>query len=159
MRVHSVLAMALSSILSGCGDGASANEGRAADAAFTAFQGALQRGDREACRALLTGESQAALAEMPWDDIAKKAPLTVLGVDGGGAEYRVRVQDPNDGGRAAEFVVVREYGRFVVDLVASAGLTARTVEATGGHEEFVPRELTPADLDRIRQHELAQPPR
>ena len=30
----------------------------------------------------------------------------------------------------------REYGRLVVDLVASAGLTARTVEATATREDF-----------------------
>jgi hypothetical protein len=56
-------------------------------------------------------------------------------------------------------VVVREYGKLVVDLVATAGRHAEVVEAAGSTEELLPRELTPADLDRIRLHELAQPPR
>ena len=54
---------------------------------------------------------------------------------------------------------MREHGRLVVDLVASAGLTARVVEADGSPEVLEPRELTPADWDRIRRYELTQPPR
>ena len=47
--------------------------------AFTTFQQALQQGDAPACRALLTRESQPVVAELPWEDLAARAPLTVLG--------------------------------------------------------------------------------
>ena len=131
----------------------------AARAVFGSFQDALHRRDESACRALLTHESAAALAEMPWDRIKSQQPLQVQGARRQGHEFRVAVADPNAGGIAGEFVVVRENGHLVVDLVASAGLTAEVVEAAGAKNEFVPRELTPADLDRIRLHELAQPKR
>jgi hypothetical protein len=131
----------------------------AAQHTFVSFQTALQRGDRPACRDLLTRESQAALAELPWDRVRQQRPLVVLGSEGGAGEFLVHVRDPNDGDRRSEFVVVREYGRLVVDLVATAGRHAEVVETTGTAEQFVPRELTPADLDRIRLRELAQPPR
>jgi hypothetical protein len=132
---------------------------RDAIAAFGSFQRALQRGDENACRELLTMQSARALGEMPWDRVARQQPLVVRGARREGHELRVEVVDPNAGGRAGEFVVVREHGRLVVDLVATAGLTAETVEAVGSTDTVVPRELTPADFDRIRLHELAQPPR
>jgi len=131
----------------------------AARAVVGRFQDALRRRDESACRALLTNESASALAQMPWERIARQQPLQVQGARRQGRELRVAVADPNAGGSTGEFVVVREYGHLVVDLVASAGLTAEVVEAAGSKNEFVPRELTPADLDRIRLHELAQPKR
>jgi hypothetical protein len=135
------------------------NEPAAARAVFDSFQDALHRRDAEACRGLLTSESAAAIAEMPWDRITKQQRLQVHGSRREGRAFRVEVVDPNQHGSSGEFVVVREYGKLVVDLVASAGLTARFVEATGTKDEVEPRELTPADFDRIRLHELAQPPR
>lgn len=147
--------LALLVLCAACGGRQDAHE--ALDA-FDRFQAALRTGEA-ACRELVTEESRPALTDLPWPDIRDKRPLVVLGADGAGAEFVVRVQDPNEHGRAAEFVVVREYGRFVVDLVASAGRAAEVVEATATRDEFAPRELTPADHDRIRRHELAQPPR
>jgi hypothetical protein len=138
--------------------GADPDPGRAA-AAFSAFQAALQRGDRDACRALLTEQSTLALDDLPWDRVRDREPLAVLGAERGIGDFRVHVRDPGDGGRVSQFVVVREYGRLVVDLVATAGLHTEIVEASGSKEEFVPRELSPADLDRIRQYELSQPRR
>lgn len=126
---------------------------------FGAFQDALHRGDESACRALLTVESAAALAGLPWARIREQQQLEVLAARRQGHAFRVDVADPNADGARGEYVVVRENGRLVVDLVASAGLTAEFVEAAGSKEEFVPRELTPQDLDRVRLHELAQPPR
>jgi hypothetical protein len=131
----------------------------AAGRTLAAFQAALQRGDQQACRELLTRESQAAVAELPWRELQQRQPLVVLGAERSAGEFLVQVADPNAGGRRSEFVVVREYGRLVVDLVATAGRHTEVVEAAGAPEQFEPRELTPADLDRIRQYELAQPPR
>lgn len=130
-----------------------------AAAAFTAFQDALLQRDEEACRRLLTVESAAALPDLPWDQVAARQPLVIHGARREGTEFRVAVIDPNAGGRAGEFVVVREHGRLVVDLVASAGLTAEVVEAAHAEERFEPRALTPEDWDRIRMYELATPPR
>ena len=142
----------------GCSDGdAAANA--AAVRTLASFQDALCKGDRKACSDLLTGESRAAVDELPWQDLASRQPLRVLGSERSGCEFLIRVEDPNDGDRRSDFVVVRENGRFVVDLVATAGRNAVVVEAAGAREEFVPRELTPADYDRIRQHELSQAPR
>jgi hypothetical protein len=142
-------------VVPACGPG---EEPAAAAAVFRAFQEALHRGDEEACRRLLTVESGEALPGMPWQQVAARQLLGVHGARREGNEFRVAVTDPNANGRAGEFVVVREHGRLVVDLVASAGLTAEVVEAAHGEERLEPRPLTPADFDRIRQHELATPP-
>jgi len=133
-------------------------EPAAAAAVFTAFQDALHRADEEGCRRLLTVESAQALADMPWQSIRARQLLGVLGAHREGNEFRVAVTDPNADGKAGEFVVVCEHGKLVVDLVASAGLTAEVVEAAHAEDRFEPRALTPADFDRIRQHELATPP-
>lgn len=156
MRPGTLLTIVLPLLAAACAG--SADEA-AAQRTFVSFQSALQRGDRDACRDLLTRESQPVLAEMPWQRVQQERPLVVLGTERSAGEFLVRVQDPNAGGRCSEFVVVREYGRFVVDLVATAGRHAEVVEVASAQEQFEPRALTPADLDRIRQHELAQPPR
>jgi hypothetical protein len=143
----------------GCShDGDSQN----ASAAFTAFQTALQQKDREACRKLLTVESQPALDSMPWNAIAKSKPLKVLGATRQNRYsqlFRIDVADPNNDDARGQFIVVREYGQMVVDLVASAGLTAKVVATSGSKEQFEPVPLSPQDHDRIREYELSQPPR
>jgi hypothetical protein len=132
---------------------------RAAQGAVASFQQALHDRDEAACRQLLTRDSAAALADMPWDRVASQQPLQVLAARREQNAIFVQVADPNAGGRVSDFVVVREYGRMVIDLVATAGLHAEVREATGARDVVEPRELTPADHDRIRAYELAQPPR
>ncbi len=127
--------------------------------AFESFQNALRTRNEEACRRLLTQESAAALSEMPWERIASQPALEVLSARVQDYGFRVQVKDPGDGGKVGEYVVVREYGKLVVDLVASAALTAEIREAAASKDVLDPRPLTPADIDRIRQHELATPPR
>jgi hypothetical protein len=133
-----------------------------AAAAFRSFQDALQRGDQEAVRGLITLESAPAIAEIDWST-AKNAPqLTVVGGERGLGDFRIHVAPTADGqpaasDKTAEFVVVREYGKYVVDLVATAGLHTEVVEATARRSEFVPQPLSPRDLDRIREIELARP--
>lgn len=157
MRACSLLLVSCS-LWSGCGR----DDGPArAERAFLAFQAALQQGDAAACRALLTRESRPVVDAMPWEAVASRTALEVVGATrprSNVAEYFVDVRDPNEGDAAGRYVVVREYGRLVVDLVASAGLTARAVEASSGDEQFEPAALTPADFDRIRAYELSQPP-
>jgi hypothetical protein len=149
-------------LATGCGTGGTDPAATAAAAAFVAFQAALQRGDEGACRELLTHESAAALADLPWERLRQQQALGVLGaraIDRG--RFHVAIQDASAGGRRSEFVVVREYGRLVVDLIATAGLHTEVVDTpTVAEPDIVaPRPLTPADFDRIRAHELAQPPR
>ena len=76
------------------------------------FQTALLAGDERRCRKLVTEASAQALASIPWDAVAKKKPVTVQGAEPLDSGYRIAVLDPNDGGRRAEFIVVREYGRL-----------------------------------------------
>lgn len=130
-----------------------------ARAAFVAFEQALRAGDEEACRTLLTRDSTVALDEIPWAAVARKQPLAVLGVRPLAGEFRVDVRDPNAGGAKGEYVVVREHGRYVVDLLATAALTAEIHEDPNSEDVFEPVPLTPADQDRIRARELAMPPR
>lgn len=156
MRLHCLLPIVLPMLASAC---SRTSDAAAAERTFLAFQSALQRGDERTCRELLTRESQQAVAALPWHQLHERPPLEVLGTERSAGEFLVTVRDPGDGGRRSEFVVVREYGKLVVDLVATAGRHTEVVEAAGATEQFAPRELTPADFDRIRRHELAQPPR
>lgn len=126
---------------------------------MNAFQAALQRGDESACRELLTDESKPVLAEMPWDTVRARKPLQVLGAEPVPCGFHVAVADPNLGDARGTYVVAREFGRLVVDLVGTAELHTEVVSASVPREDFTPRELTAADFDRIRQYELSQPPK
>lgn len=134
-------------------------EPQQARAVFAAFEQALRAGDEDACRELLTRDSAVALAEIPWGAMKQKQPLAVLGARRLGSEFRIDVRDPNAGGSAGEYIVVREHGRLVVDLVASAALTAEIRENPASADVLEPRPLTPEELDRIRLQELATPPK
>ncbi|MCB9878004.1 MAG: hypothetical protein H6835_10425 [Planctomycetes bacterium] len=157
----------LAATLTACNGDRAAARCDAAIRAFESFQQALQQRDERACRELLTAESRAVLEQLPWDRVANRHPLQVLGAVQDDWRFHVRVLDPNENGARGEFVVVRERGRLVVDLVASAAVAARPVERSGGaveasaqpSEQYEPGELTPADLDRIHAYELSQPPR
>ncbi|MCA8977120.1 MAG: hypothetical protein KDC98_20525 [Planctomycetes bacterium] len=141
-------------LLTGCGRDPGAAQ---AMAVVDELQAAFCAGDQGRCRKLLTIESAAALPELPWHELRRKQPVTVLGASRRHLGYFVDVSDPNAGGRRGRFVVVPENGHPVVDLVASAGLTFEERVGEDAREELAPRELTPADYDRIRQHELARP--
>jgi len=156
MRTPSWLLVVVATFAAACHGDDSKSQ---AASTFTAFQAALLRGDAAACRDLLTRESLPAVAELQWQEVQRRKPLVVLEVVPTSWDFRVHVADPNDGNRESEIVVVREYGRFVVDLVATAGMHTRIVEATGSRQEFEQGELTPADVDRMRKYQLSQPPR
>lgn len=144
-------------LCSGCGGDADAGARLdAAIAAFTAFQQSLRTGDAERCRGLLTSESQPVVAEMDWAAMRRKAPIRVQAAEAAGPAIYVRGEDPSDG-RTATFVVVKERGRFVVDLVATAAFYAR--ESGPAKYDLEPAPLTPRDHDRVRQRQLAEPPR
>ncbi|MBM4061561.1 MAG: hypothetical protein FJ265_10775 [Planctomycetes bacterium] len=131
----------------------------AAAATLERFQQALQRGDRAACRELVTEASAEALPELPWHELRTRPQLRVLGAERTPCDLRVQVEDPGDGGKRSWFVVVRERGRLVVDLVATAGLHVEAAPGAPAQEAFVPRPLTGADFERIRRYGLSQPVR
>ena len=155
MAKRPTLPMLILPWLCGCGsDMAPAN----AASVLAEFQEALFAGDADRCERLVTSQSRPALAAIPWAALRSRKPLVIGEVEAHDGRFHVQVLDPNAGDRRGEYLIVREYGQLRVDLVATAGLTAEEVPGTG-HEEFVPRELSPRDIDRIRQVELASPPR
>lgn len=151
-----VAALLLPLLATACGEDRDLAPARAA---FVAFEQALRAGDESACRGLMTRDSAVALAEIPWAQVQAKQPLVVLGARRVGSEFRVDVRDPNAGNAAGEYIVVREYGRMVVDLIATAALTAEVRENPNSADVLEPWPLTPEELDRIRLHELATPPK
>ena len=128
----------------------------AAVATFTSFQQALRSGDAERCRSLLTAESQPVVAEMDWAAMRARPPIAVHTAEAAGPAIYVRGEDPA-AGQPATFVVVKERGRFVIDLVATAAFYAR--ESGPVQYDMEPAQLTPRDHDRLRQRQLAEPPR
>ena len=162
MIARSILLLILT-VVAGCSKDNGTDEGaKEAIRAFASFQAALQANEREICRDLLTIDSQEALQDLPWEAIASQQPLKVVSAERPHDDqplYLVNIRDPNNGNSKGQFIVVREYGRMVVDLIASAGLTAEIVDATGSKQQFEPKRLSPRDRERARLHQLSQPPR
>jgi hypothetical protein len=129
----------------------------AAHAAFDAFQAALFTRDAAAARALVTEASTPVVDEMPWDRLQQRQPLVVDAVVDRRGYFHVDVLDPNAGGARGTYVVVRENGRMVVDLIATAELHATPTDRPAA-PDLLPRELTPADFEEVRRHTLATPP-
>lgn len=154
MRAPTCGAIAL--LLTGCG-GPTAGQQAAMDA-FAAFQQALRAGDRAAVAALLTDDSQPALAQLPWAQLRTQAPLQIDGAERCGIEWWVSIRDPGDHDRRGCFVVVPEHGRLRVDLLASmqhhAEITTRPTAPT-----FEPRDLTPDEVARVQAMGYSAPPR
>lgn len=146
------LAMALVLLGSACGD----DPTPAALATFEHFQDALFARDAAAARRLVTDESAAVVDAMPWDRVAKAERLVAVEATDERGCYHVAVRDPNRGGAPGTYVVVRENGRLVVDLVATAALCAEP-GATAATPQLQPRELDFADQDAIRRYQLANP--
>lgn len=126
-----------------------AAETTAAVRTFEAFQEALFGADRPALRRLVTDSSRPAIDDLPFDDLESKEPLQVLGAERDGADFLVRVTDPNRGGEPGTYVVVRQGGRLRVDLLATTALHHEEVPYGDG-TELVPKALTPADIERAR---------
>ncbi len=146
-------AMALGPLLGGCADAAAAERDRAL-ATFDAFQRALLAGDRAATAALLTRESRAALAQIDWQQVGARAPLQALGATAHDFEHWIRVRDPAQGSAESIFVVTRERGALLVDLVATAAHNATPVPKTGPLR-FEDAPLSPAQIDEIRDRAAA----
>jgi hypothetical protein len=154
MRRRFLVAMGLLLVVAAaCSDQQPARD---AVAAFERFQDALFTRDTAGLGRLVTGESSAAVAAMPWDRIAARQRLVPVEASDERGCFHVHVRDPNEDGARGTFVVVRENGRLVVDLVATAALHARATGPSRQHYEVEP--MTPADHDRMRAQQLAMPP-
>lgn len=142
--------------------GEEARRGSAAMATVTAFETALRSGDRGELRRLVTAESRQAIEHLPLEAAASKAALQVVDATVRDGDVLVRVCDPNAGAAESAFVVVKENGELRVDLVATAGLTARERALPGPRERVVSRRLTPAEQAEAeaiaRRAAAAQPP-
>lgn len=143
-------------LLAGCG--APDPDLTAAAACFQAFQAQLRSGDPAACAALVTADSRPALAELPWARLQREPGLLIRGAERTPTGFLVHTGA--DDAASQPFVVVREHGRFVVDLIATAALYTEVASAPQPRgDTFVPRPLDARDEAAIRRFQLAQPPR
>lgn len=138
-------------LVAGCGEPA---ELAGARQVVQTFERAVRTGDRTTLRGLVTFESRPAVDAMPLEADAGQQPLAVLDAVARADGVHVLVRDPNHGDRDGAFVVVRENGALRLDLVASAGLTAREVPLAGPRQRTVVRPLSPEE--RARAADLAE---
>jgi hypothetical protein len=140
--------------LPGCADAGAAADADQVVAVFTAFQHALQQGDTSAAGRLLASDSQPVLAEMSWASVRARQALVPLSVERHDFEYWIHVRDPNEHGAESVFVVAREQGRLVVDLIATAGHN-RTLKPKTGPTQFDDRPLTAEEQQQLRARAAA----
>ncbi len=155
MRRATSIAIGFVALLPSCGKPATSGH---ALAAFEAFQCALFAADTTALRAAVTEESAPAVVDLPFDTIRAQQQLEIVDVIDLRGRWLIRATDPNRDGAPADYLVTRERGRFVVDLIATAQLHATETAGQNGPRTFTPRELTPADHDELRRREFATPP-
>jgi hypothetical protein len=156
MRWPTPVAIGLSLLAAACSHAPTGTD--RALSAFGQFQDALFAGDATLLRGLVTEESAPVVDELPLAQIRQRQRLQAISASDERGSYLVQIRDPNQGNARGSYVVVRENGRFVVDLVATAAMHATPTDRPTDPHHFEPRELSPADLDRIRQRELATPP-
>ncbi|MEY4674449.1 MAG: hypothetical protein RL148_2233 [Planctomycetota bacterium] len=154
MKCATALAIGTLVLLASCTDDRSA-QSKLAASTFSRFQKALQLGNRELVRTMLTSESTPVLDGIDWAAVAKQPPLDVRGARFVDNEFWVEVHDPETPDSVSRFVLVRENGRMVVDLVASAAHHATLVPSNRPMVE--PRELTPEDLERAANIQQTSP--
>ncbi|MEZ5988234.1 MAG: hypothetical protein R3F30_03770 [Planctomycetota bacterium] len=135
-------------LLPACGGPAAAAE-RDALACLASFRKALAAGDRAALRGLLTAESRRACDQLPRrsDDCGYEV-LSTRSLSPSEVRVRLRDGDPEASDREGVYVVVREDGRWVVDLVATAGLNKVERALPGPATRVVPADIDPAVLRR-----------
>ena len=160
MKPATALAIGALALLASCSDDRSA-EAKLAASTFSRFQKALQVGNRELLRTMLTNESTPVLDGIDWKQVAKQPLLDIRGARFVANEFWVEVNDPATPDEVSRFGLVRENGRMVVDLVASASHHARLVPSDRPMIE--PRPLTPEELEQAANIQqtmpLAEPPR
>ncbi len=127
-------------------------------ATFEQFQDALLTRDMATLEALVTDESRPAIPQIPWQEVASRPRLMVVAASDERGSYRVDVRDPSQpDGWLDAYIVVRENGRMVVDLVATASHYARTYQTAGDSSDFEFVDLSPEDRERARRMALERP--
>ena len=113
-----------------CGGSVALDQARSA---FTAWHAAMQRGDRDGVRRLVTLGSREYVESISFDRAQAGARLEIRDgrLDGNTAVFRVREAGTRDGPVAGTYVLVREDGDWRVDLVETAGLNSREVALPG----------------------------
>ncbi len=149
MRLHppvlALIGLALGA--TACGEPSTVH---AAGAVFDRFQDCLFAGDRDGLRDLLSAGSQEFLPHLPLERTQDKQRLEVVGADSHPPQVFLQVRDPNEDGAERTFVLVREDGRLVVDLMATTSLNHVERPNPGGTVRVDPRQLTPEEMSRIR---------
>ena len=134
--------------LTGCADDRAT---QAALATFDSFQDAVFARDASTARSLVTGESRQVIDAMPWAEVTSRDRLIpVDSIDQRGC-YHIEVRDPNEDNALGYYVVVRERGKLVVDLVATASLAARPGPASTEPPQFELQELQAIDSHKIEE--------
>lgn len=143
------LVMGLSLLtLAGCADDTAT---KAAMATFDSFQDAVFARNAGAARDLVTGESRQVIDAMPWMEVTSRDRLIpVESIDQRGC-YHIEVRDPNEDNALGYYVVVRERGKLVVDLVATAALAARPGPASTEPPQFELQDLKAIDSDKVEE--------
>jgi hypothetical protein len=111
---------------------------------------ALFAGDRNTIRKLLTSKSKQftdAVLSRPLDG---RQPLEVVGTSKVRNQLRVHVKDPNEHDQRTFFVLVKEDGRVLVDLVATTAYNSEHHRLPGPREIVRQKRLTPREIERIR---------
>ena len=145
MRLPQALAVAFTLLATSCSENA---EVRPALEVFKHFQTALFQGDRDALRHMVTRESKQVVPHLPLAAVAGKKPVQVLRAARSGYRVHIEVSDPNEGGAHGWFVVAKENGKWVVDLVETTSFNHTIVDT--GDQILVPRRLSPDEIERIR---------
>lgn len=121
----------------------------AAQAVFERYQGALFAGDRDSLRDLLSVESRKLLPHLPLDRLRDKEPLVVVGGESEPPRVLLQVADPNRDHTSTTYVVVRERGRLVVDLIETTAFNHIERIDANAAPTFTPRDLSGDEIARI----------
>ncbi|MCB9918809.1 MAG: hypothetical protein H6832_10450 [Planctomycetes bacterium] len=138
--------------ISSCGADPALDEARAA---LRAFETGVRSGDRDALRRAVTSRSREFVANLP-----VRPDAETLEIREARREYGRIFFDVADSSRDAPvaegtFVIAKEDGTWLVDLIETAAQSARDVVSDGPvTPQFVPTEVPRAELEQaIRQHE------
>ncbi|MCA8972211.1 MAG: hypothetical protein KDC95_20655 [Planctomycetes bacterium] len=143
--------LALCTIAS-CGADPAFDEARAA---LRAFETGVRSGNRDALRRAVTSRSREFVANLPARPEAK--PLEIREARREHGRIFFDVADSSRDAPVAEgtFVVAKEGGTWLVDLIETAAQSARDVVSDGpSTPQFVPTEVPRAELEEaVRRHE------
>ena len=120
---------------------------------LSSFHEALVAGDHARIRELVSDGSKPFASRLPRPPHKVVEPLEILRSVREGSRITFAVRDPNPGAPAerGSFVVVRERGKWCVDLVATAGANSREEFQPGGKMRLVPKALSAEERKQARR--------